>query len=818
MNAAESPPRGRLAGVAALLAALTLALYARTGGFEFLNYDDPDYVSQNEVVAGGLSAAGVRWAFGFHAANWHPLTWLAHMLDVELFGLEPGPMHLVNAALHALNAALLLLALAELTRRLVPSLLVAALFAVHPLRVECVAWISERKELLASAFFFALLWAYGRHARTRGRASYLTALACLALGCMAKPMLVTAPFVLLLLDVWPLGRWPRGAGARAVRALVVAKLPFFAVACTAGVLTWLAQRAGGAVGELEVLPLAARLENAGAGVLSYLRAFVWPAGLAAFYPHPRLTGEDVLVRGLAGAALALGLSLVAWRMRAALPALFTGWFWFLGMLVPVIGLVQVGDQAWADRYTYLPEIGLALALVFGPLEHLRAQPARRGPLVAGACVAAGALAVVTLRTLPHWKDSQSLFERALAVTERNWIAHNNLGLAFLARRETAPARAHFTTALALAPWFHRARYNLALALEVDGERAEAERNYRLFLAAVPGSPLALERLAALERHRDKTPIEDLLQAVSASPKDARAWADLSRALLERGDDEGAGMAAKQSQFHDPELADSYRVLTEVALRRGALEEASRHVTRFRELAPADPEGHALLGRVRARRGELAEARADFERALALAPDSVRTHYDLGRVLVALGEGAAARREFEAVERLHPGDVQAALALAELDRNEGQPERARERLEGLIARQPEAAPAWLALAELHERLGRWKEALDSYLGAFERGKRSEAARAAAWILAAGPDETLFDGERALELAARGAGDTVVGYDADWLEVLAAAHARRGDFAAAVRTQEQAIARARGEKEPLEERLELYRAGKAYTRPR
>jgi hypothetical protein len=209
MNAAESPPRGRLAGIAGLLAALTFALYLETGGFEFLNYDDPDYVSANPVVAEGLSAHGLRWAFGFHAANWHPLTWLAHMLDVELFGLAAGPMHLVNAGLHALNAALLLLALAGLTRRLAPSLLVAVLFAVHPLRVQCVAWVSERKELLASAFFFALLLAHGRYARTRGRGAWLAALACLALGVMAKPMLVTAPFVLLLLDAWPLGRTER---------------------------------------------------------------------------------------------------------------------------------------------------------------------------------------------------------------------------------------------------------------------------------------------------------------------------------------------------------------------------------------------------------------------------------------------------------------------------------------------------------------------------------------------------------------------------------------------------------------------------------
>jgi hypothetical protein len=356
MNAEESSSRGRRAGIAGLLAALALVLYWPTGGFEFLSYDDPDYVTGNRQVVAGLSAEGARWAFGFHASNWHPLTWLSHMLDVELFGVAAGPMHHVNAGLHALNAALLFLALVALTRRTWPALIVAALFAVHPLRVQAVAWISERKELLSSTCFLALLLAYARHVRRPSTATHAGLFVLMALGCMAKPMLVTAPFVLLLLDVWPLRRFgspasdaPEALGASA-RKLWLEKLPLLAVAALTAVLTVLAQREGGAIGDIAALPLAERVWSAGIGVLAYLRATVWPAGLAAFYPHPALTGASLVLPGLAGLALVAVVSVGAWPARGRSGPLFTGWFWFRGMRVPGRGLVLVGDQAWADRY------------------------------------------------------------------------------------------------------------------------------------------------------------------------------------------------------------------------------------------------------------------------------------------------------------------------------------------------------------------------------------------------------------------------------------------------------------------------------------
>jgi tetratricopeptide (TPR) repeat protein len=815
MNPEVSSARGRDVGAAALLFVLTFALYAGTGGFEFLNYDDPDYVTRNPVVQGGLTAGGARWAFGFHAANWHPLTWLSHMLDVELFGVAAGRMHWMNAALHALGAGLLLLALASLTARSWPSLVVAALFAAHPLRVQCVAWIAERKELLASVLFFGSLVAYARYARTRGAGAYAAVVLLLALGCMAKPMLVTAPLVLLLLDVWPLGRLGAAAAPRGTARVWLEKLPMLAIAAVSCVLTVLAQRAGGALGELAALSFLDRLWTAGAGLLAYLRASAWPSELAAFYPHPLLTGGSVLVPGVIGLALALAASVAAWTLRSRLPALFTGWFWFLGMLVPVLGLVQVGDQAWADRYAYLPTIGLYVALVFG-LAH---APRARAELALAGLAAAGLLAFVTARTLPHWRSSRALWERALAVTERNWIAHNNLGLVYLERRETERAREHFEAALRVRPSFVQARYNLGQVQELDGEFPQAIETYRAALQTRPGHPETLVRLAVLARAQgeNEQAIELFDQGIQANPTNAPLWVGLARLLLETGDVDRAANCAASALKLERSLPDAHVVLAEVALRRGEPELAAEHLERAEALAPATAETHTLRGRLSHARNDLAGARAHFEQAILLDPETVRARYDLGLILLNQDEFEAARGQFQAVNDIRPGDPEASMALAVLATRDGRLGEAIELLRGVLERSPGLTRALVNLAAVYEQTKEWARALDCYQQAFEAGPpEPNAACAAAWILATGPDESLLDGERAVQLARyaldRRADNAV--------EVLAAAYARAGDFEQAVLAQEQTLQRAPNaeQRRVLAERLELYRAGKAYTRPR
>ncbi|HET9317332.1 MAG TPA: hypothetical protein VFQ51_17205, partial [Vicinamibacteria bacterium] len=452
--------RGRLA-LAGALAVLAFLTFLPALGHDFLVYDDDQYVTANPGVRGGLSAAGVRWAFTTgHAANWHPLTWLSHMADVATWGLLPRGHHLTNVALHALNAAVLFLALLRLTSAPWRSALVAALFAVHPTRIEAVAWVAERKELLSALLGFLTLLSYAAWAQRRGRGQPWAALALFAAGLMAKPMLVTLPFVLVLLDVWPLRRvsiderpWP--ALARAVAE----KAPFLALAAASSAVTFLVQRAGGAVGTLENYPLGVRVANALVAYAGYLRRLFWPVGLAVFYPHP---GRSLTAAAIAGAALLFGgLCAAAWILRRRRPYLFVGWFWFAGMLVPVIGLVQVGFQALADRYAYVTFVGLFVALVWLAAAGVERAPSWLRPVAAAAGVALVAACVLQTRgELAHWQDSETLFSRALEVTSGNYVACQNLAHHLNEKNRPAEALPLLEEALRLRPRYPEARVNL----------------------------------------------------------------------------------------------------------------------------------------------------------------------------------------------------------------------------------------------------------------------------------------------------------------------------------------------------------------------
>lgn len=546
------PPRARvLAPLVFALALAVAALYAQTARHAFVSYDDGSYLTENPRVAGGLTARNVRWAFtAFHSSNWHPLTWLSHQLDVELFGLEAGPHHLVGAGLHALNAALLLLFLARATGRLAPSFLVALLFAVHPQRVESVAWASERKDLLAGLFFGLTLLAYERWVRAPSRARYAWIVVVLALGLLSKPMLVSVPLVLLALDLWPLGR----VGKVPLARLLVEKLPLAALAAASAALTLLAQSRGGAVQPVEALGLAARFATAVLGTTTYLVKLVWPTGLAFFYPHPAVVAPETFepfgARVLLG-ALALALvSVAAVGLRRRAPWFLAGWAWMGVMLLPVIGLVQVGEQLCADRYVYLPMVGALLVLVFGLEAGVRGTRARHALFALG-LMAAGLLAWRAHVQVGTWRDSGTLCRRALAVTERNYVAHEHLGL-FLQRQgdlagaereyravlaittalpsthinlgaihaglgRQAEARAAFETALELDPDFLKAILSLGYFLETTGDLAGAREQYARAAREHPDEPGPWQRLAVVCRGLGRT-------------EEARAAEERARAL------------------------------------------------------------------------------------------------------------------------------------------------------------------------------------------------------------------------------------------------------------------------------------------------
>jgi hypothetical protein len=499
--------RTAAAALAIGLGVLTVAVYAPTRSHAFLAYDDDIYVTANEPVRDGLTAQGLAWAFtSFHGANWFPLTRLSWMLDAERAGLDASAFHTTDIALHLLATLLLFGALLAMTGAPGPSAFVSAVFAVHPLHVESVAWVSSRKDVLSGVFFMAALWIHASASSRRGLRVAGTTLA-MALGLMAKPMLVTLPFVLLLLDAWPLGRLaPRGEpdriDAAALRRALVEKTPLFALAAAMSVVTVLAQEAGGALGKLEAIPLGARLANAAVSVVHYLADAFWPTGLAIFHPHPVDAIPAARVAGavLGIVALTVG-ALLAWR-RA--PALLVGWLWFLGMLVPVIGVVQVGAQARADRYTYLPLVGLGVAVAWGlPALLSRALgrlPARAAVLGGAGALAVAALATATCAQLAHWKDTETVMRHALSVTEENPIAHAYLGVALLARGDATGAAAQWREAARIEPGDRVVANNLAWLLATspdprvrDGAEAvtHAERAARI----TGGDPSVLDTLA-----------------------------------------------------------------------------------------------------------------------------------------------------------------------------------------------------------------------------------------------------------------------------------------------------------------------------------
>lgn len=574
-------------GLAAALAGLVGLVFWPALGLGFLDLDDGDYVQGNPEVTGGLTPSAIAWAFRTtHAANWHPLTWLSHQLDVQLFGLDPAGHHATNVLLHAASAALCLLLWSAWTRRLWASAAVAALFALHPLRVESVAWVSERKDLLCAVFGLGTLLAYSAWCRAGGVARAALVVLLFALGLLAKPMLVTLPFVMLLVDVWPLRRW---TGPQALARRVREKLPLFALAATSSWVTYRAQAAGGATGSVEDFPLDERVANAFFALAAYLRQSVWPRGLSVYYPHPSGLGAGVSWSAVALVALGLvALSVVALGRRRDRPALAVGWFWFLGMLVPVIGLLQVGAQAHADRYTYLPHIGLFAALVFGVL-----TPA---PLPAGAgprsrervvsvlmLVALAALALVTWRRIPLWKDGETLYRDALAVTSDNFFAHANLGALQLQHGDLTQAEENLRQALAIRPDLAIARNNLALVLARRGRLAEARGEWEAALRTRPDYAEAHNNLAvALESLDDDAgAAAHYLRALELGPRTPQIASNLAD-LLASSRDPAVRNGAEAERWARLALVDAGRdprlvqTLAAALAEQGDYEGAVRH--------------------------------------------------------------------------------------------------------------------------------------------------------------------------------------------------------------------------------------------------
>jgi tetratricopeptide (TPR) repeat protein len=548
-------------GLGAALVVLVVAEFAQTRGFEFLHFDDQTYVSKNPDVVSGLTVRSVARAFTTgRAANWHPLTWLSHMTDVELFGLWAGGHHLVNVAIHAATTLLLFSFLLGLVASPWTAAALAALWAVHPLRCESVAWVAERKDVLAGLFWMATVLAWRRYARGgAARSAYAWALTWFTLGLLSKPMLVTLPIVLLLLDLWPFGRLP-------TRALVLEKAPFAALASISAIVTFLVQRGGGAVARIEQVPAALRIENAIVAIPTYIVRTVWPLRLAAFYPFdPSLPAWKVA----AGAALVVLVTGAAYARRRTSPYLATGWGWFVVSLIPVIGLVQIGFQATADRYTYLPSIGLLVVLAgaIGRIESTRPKLGKVAPWLCATAVVP--LALLAYRQTATWRDGVTLFTHAIEVTGSNYVAERHLADALRdAGREDEAIEIRVRQLASAALPGERDREALAL---MDGGRPDAAR--RILEVEVRSHPGDWEALCHLGialgmQNRLDEAVARFEEAARAKPDYAPAYYNLGLARERQGRDADAIAAYRRAVELDPKDADARANLARVRARTG----------------------------------------------------------------------------------------------------------------------------------------------------------------------------------------------------------------------------------------------------------
>ncbi len=578
-------------GVCIALASLTWAVFGQTLRHDFVNYDDPRYVYQNTRITSGLNIAGIAWAFThIHSENWHPVTTITHMLDCQLYGLKAGGHHFTNVLLHTVAVVLLFLLLLQMTGALWRSAFVAALFAIHPLHVESVAWVAERKDVLSGVFFMLTLLAHVHYARAPSLRRYLIVAFVFALGLMSKPMLVTLPFVLLLLDYWPLRRMAdqRSHPGHQLVRLLVEKIPFIALSAVSSVVTFVAQR--GALGWTEQLPMLPRVNNALVSYVIYVRQMFWPANLAVFYPHP----ENRLLPWEISLALAvlIGVTMAAVILRKKAPYFIMGWFWYLGMLIPVIGLVQVGWQGHADRYTYLPQIGLYIAGTWAFADLTASWRRRRVLLIAAAPLVVAALSCSASIQTSYWRNSETLFTHALAVTKHNDVAENNLGIIFLQNGQLDDAISRLQAAIDLRPENGPAHNNLAKALLQKGRVAEAMVHYRKFLEIEPANVEARNILgtALIQRGRIREAIEQWQDALAIEPENGNAASNLAWVFATCPDDSirdgrrAVELAEKALRISGGKIPMIFRVLAAAYAEDGRFSQAIESAQRGADLA------------------------------------------------------------------------------------------------------------------------------------------------------------------------------------------------------------------------------------------
>ena len=707
-----------------LLAFLTFAIYVPALRNDFVNYDDSDYVTSNPHVQSGLKWENIQWSFTTgHASNWHPITWLSHMLDCQLFGQQAAMHHLVSVLFHIANTVLLFYVLHRMTGAVWRSVIVAGLFALHPLHVESVAWASERKDVLSGFFFLLTLTAYGRYASlsqssiqhpasnitrhgTRNAQDatpvqhpalyYLLALLLFALGLMSKPMLVTLPFVLLLLDYWPLQRCQPATlnlQRTSILRLIVEKLPFLALSAASSVITFLVQRKGGAVST--TISFGARTANAVVSYVHYVLDMFWPNHLSVLYPHPGTWPVLQVVASTIFLIVVIAAALYSIRKHPYLPV---GWLWFLGMLVPAIGLIQVGIQCRADRYTYLPLIGLFIMLAWGITELLahfseteigesslstRERDRVRGnetsahqnlsasPMfvsVTGLCLFSFAVcAVVTSRQIGYWRNSETLFRRAVQVTQKNYLAYNNLGFYLSNRGEVAEAIENYRKSLEINPNYEDAHNNLGYAYAGQKKYPEAIAEYEAALRIRPNHPEVHNNLGNTlgDIGRADEAIAHYIITLQQKPDHADAHNNLGVALAMKGRFDEAIQHFHAAMRYKPNDASAHSNLGNTYSMQGNFDLAIPEYLEAIRLNPKDSQAQNNLGITLFKQGKVDDAIAHYRAALELKPNDPQIHYNFGVALLQQGKQPEALAQFSEAVRLRPDYAEAQTQLRAL---------------------------------------------------------------------------------------------------------------------------------------------------------
>ncbi|MBM4104022.1 MAG: tetratricopeptide repeat protein [Planctomycetes bacterium] len=659
-----------------VLTASTLLVFWQARTFDFVDFDDNDYVYQNQHVSGGLTAQNIRWAFtSGHATNWHPVTWLSLMLDCHLLGLHPGRMHLVNVVLHLANTLLLFAVLRKMTGSLWPSAFVAAAFALHPMHVESVAWITERKDVLSTFFMLLTLAAYAGYVKRPSVFKYIASLILFALGLMAKPMLVTLPFVLLLLDYWPLNRFAAlqpvttaGGNSRKSAAvpdgraiwyrILIEKIPFFALAAVSSAITFLVQRAGGAMMDVTVLPLQDRVANIFLSYSRYMGKLFWPEDLAALYPFDaaRFSFWQIALCAM----LVLVISVFVIRLGRTQKYLPVGWLWFVITLIPVIGLVQVGRQAFADRYTYIPYIGLFIMAAWGLPELYSKWPYRNATLGVTAALVLTALGLAAYRQTGYWKNSIILFSHAVEVTENNAIMYNYLGGNYddLGRHEEAIKG--YEQAIRINPKYAEPWHNLGVTYGKLGRCQESIEAYQMATRIDPNYGKSYNNLGVIygQIGRHEEAIKSLIQAIKIKPDFLEAHNNLGNAYIVIGDYLDAIESFNQAIRVRPDCADAHYNLGNAYANLDRWQEAIEAYGQAIRLRPNYAEALNNLGNAYVQLGRWQEAAEACTQSIRIKPDFAEAHYNLGNAYANLGRWQEAIEAYGQAIRIRPDFAEA----------------------------------------------------------------------------------------------------------------------------------------------------------------